>query len=146
MRLFPETLKYCRLVSTGASLASWGGVASLALVGHPSTAEWWCHNKNALAMPYGVARCFTSTSFVPHLLLLGWLKLNLALLLDQLRLPQGDECWWQNTNSLAASLEPLARRNVAILSLFYRYYFGRCSSELAPGSSSFFSREVYSLF
>ena len=34
--------------------------------------------------------------------------------------------------SLTASLEPLAhRRNVASLSLFYRYYFGRCSSELA---------------
>ena len=34
--------------------------------------------------------------------------------------------------SLAVSLEPFAhRRNVAILSLFYRYYFGRCSSELA---------------
>ena len=34
--------------------------------------------------------------------------------------------------SLASSLEPLAhRRNVANLSLFYRYYFGRCSSELA---------------
>ena len=34
--------------------------------------------------------------------------------------------------SLAASLEPLAhRRNVASLSLFYRYNFGRCSSELA---------------
>ena len=33
---------------------------------------------------------------------------------------------------LAASLESLAhRRNVASLSLFYRYYFGRCSSELA---------------
>ena len=33
---------------------------------------------------------------------------------------------------LAGSLEPLAhRRNVASLSLFYRYYFGRCSSELA---------------
>ena len=33
---------------------------------------------------------------------------------------------------LAASLEHLAhRRNVASLSLFYRYYFGRCSSELA---------------
>ena len=33
---------------------------------------------------------------------------------------------------LAASLEPLAhRRNVTSLSLFYRYYFGRCSSELA---------------
>ena len=34
--------------------------------------------------------------------------------------------------SLAASLEPLAhRRKVASLSLFYRYYFGRCSSEQA---------------
>ena len=34
--------------------------------------------------------------------------------------------------SLAASLEPLAHpRNVASLSLFYSYYFGRCSSELA---------------
>ena len=33
--------------------------------------------------------------------------------------------------SLAASPEPLAhRQNVASLSLFYRYYFGRCSSEL----------------
>ena len=34
--------------------------------------------------------------------------------------------------SLAASLEPLAHRgNVASLSLFCRYYFRRCSSELA---------------
>ena len=34
--------------------------------------------------------------------------------------------------SLAASLEPLAHhRNVASLSHFYRYYFGRCSAELA---------------
>ena len=34
--------------------------------------------------------------------------------------------------SLAVSLEPLAhRRNVASLSLFYRYYFGICSYELA---------------
>ena len=33
---------------------------------------------------------------------------------------------------LATSLEPMAyRQNVASLSLFYRYYFGRCSSELA---------------
>ena len=33
--------------------------------------------------------------------------------------------------SLAPSLEPLAhRRNVTSLSLFYRYYFGRCSSKL----------------
>ena len=34
--------------------------------------------------------------------------------------------------SLAASLEPLTHlRNVTSLSLFYRYYFGSCSSELA---------------
>ena len=34
--------------------------------------------------------------------------------------------------SLAASLEPLAhRQNLTSLTLFYRYYFGRCSSELA---------------
>ena len=33
--------------------------------------------------------------------------------------------------SLAASLVPLVHhQNVASLSLFYRYYFGRCSSEL----------------
>ena len=33
--------------------------------------------------------------------------------------------------SLAASLEPLAhRQNMASLSLCYRYYFGKCSSEL----------------
>ena len=33
--------------------------------------------------------------------------------------------------SLAASLEPLPHcRNVTSLSLFYKYYFGRCSSEL----------------
>ena len=34
--------------------------------------------------------------------------------------------------SLAASLEPLAHlQNVVSLSIFYRYYFVRCSSELA---------------
>ena len=34
--------------------------------------------------------------------------------------------------SVAASVEPSAHsRNVASLSLFYRYYFGRCLSELA---------------
>ena len=33
---------------------------------------------------------------------------------------------------LAASIEPFARRrNVAKLSLSYRYYFGKCSLELA---------------
>ena len=35
-------------------------------------------------------------------------------------------------SSLDSSLELLAhRRNEASLSIFYRYYFGRCSSELA---------------
>ena len=33
--------------------------------------------------------------------------------------------------SLAVSLEPLAHRQNVARSLFYRYYFGRCSSELA---------------
>ena len=42
------------------------------------------------------------------------------------------DCWLTFGPSLAASVEPLAHcRNVASLSLFYRYYFGRCSFELA---------------
>ena len=54
--------------------------------------------------------------------------------------------------SLAASLEPLAHcRNVASLSLFYRYYFGSCSSELAQlvprpfsqGRSTCYSDRLY---
>ena len=43
--------------------------------------------------------------------------------------------------SLAAFLEPLAHhQNVANLSVFYRYYFCRCSSELAQMVSLPFSR------
>ena len=43
--------------------------------------------------------------------------------------------------SLAVSLDSLAqRRNVASLSLFYRYYFGRCSSELAQLAPLSYSR------
>ena len=35
--------------------------------------------------------------------------------------------------SLVATLEPLSHhRNVASLNLFFKYYFGRCSPELAP--------------
>ena len=42
------------------------------------------------------------------------------------------ETWLSGPGSLAVSLEPLTHyQNVATLSLFYRYYFGRCSSELA---------------
>ena len=48
---------------------------------------------------------------------------------------------------LAVSLEPLYHgRNVASLNLFYRYYFGSCSSELAQLVPPLFSKEVYSLF
>ena len=55
--------------------------ASLALVGHPSS------DSVTIRVPYEVFRCFiTSTSLLLHLFLLGWLKLNLILLLDQLRL------------------------------------------------------------
>ena len=44
-------------------------------------------------------------------------------------------------SSLPASLEPLAhRRNVASLSLFYRCYFGICSSEVAQLVPFSFSR------
>ena len=43
--------------------------------------------------------------------------------------------------SVAAYLEPLPHcRNLASLSIFYRYYFGRCSSELAQLVSLTFSR------
>ena len=42
--------------------------------------------------------------------------------------------------SLAASLEPLDGQNVASLSLFYRHYFGRCSSELTHLVPLTFSR------
>ena len=47
--------------------------------------------------------------------------------------------------SLATSLEPLAhRQNVASLSLFCRYYFGRCLSGTgSTGFISLFSREVH---
>ena len=43
-----------------------------------------------------------------------------------------DKLQKQICRTVATSLEPLAHhQNVASLSLFYRYYFGRCSSELA---------------
>ena len=43
--------------------------------------------------------------------------------------------------SLAASLKPLVHcRNVASISFFYRYYFGRCSFELAQLVPLLFSR------
>ena len=45
--------------------------------------------------------------------------------------------------SLTSSLEPLTHcRNVASLSLFYWYYFGRCSSELAQLTPLPYSQRV----
>ena len=67
------------LVSSGVSLTSWGKDASLALVGHPSS------DGTTIKMPYGVDVLHRPASH-PHLFLLGWLKLNLAFLLDPLRL------------------------------------------------------------
>ena len=49
--------------------------------------------------------------------------------------------------SLAGSLEPLAHwRNVGSFSLFYRYYFGRCSSGLAQLVLLPFSGESYTQY
>ena len=49
--------------------------------------------------------------------------------------------------SLATSLEPLAhRRNVVSLSLFYGYYFGRCSSEQVLKWFHFLSFHVNNFF
>ena len=68
---------------------------------------------------------------------LGWCPQLLLDLLDKL---QKRICRIAGP-SLAASLEPLSdRRNVASLSLFYRYYFDRCSSELAQLVPLSFSR------
>ena len=52
-------------------------------------------------------------------------------LLDKLQKLQKGTCRTVGP-SLAASVEPLDHcQNVTSLSLFYRYYFGRCSSALA---------------
>ena len=59
---------------------------------------------------------------------LGWSPSCYLELLDKLQ----KQIFRTVGPALAASLEPLAHRgNVASLSLFYRFYFGRCSSELA---------------
>ena len=55
-------------MSSWASFTSWGEGASLTLIDDPSS------DGVMIKMPYGVD--------VLHLFLLGWLKLDLALLLD----------------------------------------------------------------
>ena len=68
-------------MSSVVSLTSWGEGASLALVSPPSS------DGATIEIPYGVnVLAIASTSLPPHLFLVEWLKLNLILLLDQLRL------------------------------------------------------------
>ena len=70
-------------------------------------------------------------------------------MLDKLKITP--VCWTAGP-SLAASFEPLARRrNVPRLSRLCRYFFGRCSSEMAelvalpypPGTSTRYSNRLH---
>ena len=70
--ILKPTMWYVTCVVLSCTQDIEGEGASLALVGH--------------LFSDGVTRCFTLTSFAPHIVLLGWWKLNLALLLNQLRL------------------------------------------------------------
>ena len=88
---------------------------------------------------------------VTHGILLSCLGWSPSCYLELLDKPQKRICRTVGP-SLAASLEPLAHPlNVASLSLFYRYYFGRCSSELAQlvpfpysrGRSTSYSDRLY---
>ena len=74
---FPEPKQLCYILSSLTFLCSF--VPFKRFLGS------FCWNLSELEyILWG--RCFTSTSFTPRLFLLGWLKLNLALLLNQLRL------------------------------------------------------------
>ena len=75
----PDTLKYWVGVHR---LTSWGEGTSLALIGHPSS--------DGIMIKIFWDRCFTaSTSLTLHLFLLGWLKLNLTLLLHRVVINAG---------------------------------------------------------
>ena len=72
-------------------------------------------------------------------------------LLDKLQ----KKIWRNVSSSISFPIEPLAHhRNVVCLSLFYRYYFERCSSELAElvphtfswGNSTCYSDRLHRLF
>ena len=68
---------------SGFSLTSWGEGASLALVRHPSS------NSIVTKIPFVVDVLLHQPA--SHIFLLRWLKLNLILLLDQLKPAYGDE-------------------------------------------------------
>ena len=67
-------------MATRANLTSWGEGASIALVGDPSSDDVM------IKMPYRVDVLHHPALSAPHLFLFDWVKLNLALLLDQLRM------------------------------------------------------------
>ena len=76
-----------------------------------------------ITLPYGIRPCMEYCCHV-------WAGAS-SCYLEQLDKLQKRICRTVSP-SLATSLEHLAHhRNVASLSLFYRYYFGRCSSKLA---------------
>ena len=66
-------------MSSGVSLTYWGEGVSLALAGHHSS------DGITVKIPYGVDVLLHQPA-LHSIFLLGWLKLNLILLLDQLRL------------------------------------------------------------
>ena len=62
---------------------------------------------------------------------LGWCPQLLLGFVRQATKTDMQDCW-SFTSCFSWTLDSLSHcRNVASLSLFYRYYFGRCSSELA---------------
>ena len=67
-------------MSSGVSLTSWGEGASVALVGHPFS------DGVTIKIPYGVDILLHPSASHPNFSCMGYLKLNLILLLDQLRL------------------------------------------------------------
>ena len=80
-----QDIKILGWCPAGSVLPLWGEGASLALVGHPSIDGVTIK----IDQPWP-----TLTNLISHLFLLGWLKLNPILLLDQLRLAQGNKHWW----------------------------------------------------
>ena len=98
------------------------------------TSFYWYH-KNTL---WG--RCFTtSTSLAPHLFLLGWLKLNLTLLLEQFRLAREmnadgscDKCWCISVfGFFRLDLSPWGYRNRCFLVALCHMIVRRLNLEVA---------------
>ena len=116
----PKTLKHWVGIQRGESYLS---LASLALVSHPSS------DSATIKIIYGVD-AITSTSLAPHFLLLGWLKLNLRLLLDQLRLALGERSL-SFFGFLRPCLSPWGYKNRCLLVALRRLIVWRPNLEVA---------------